>query len=200
MRKAYKVRDALHLAGTTHLVTFKTLPGDPVAVHKLLGKMIRSVRKRGGSMEWAWVIENHSHTSSLHAHAHVRCVSERDLTLLAEVGSTLGTTVHIEEYTSTVKGARYLLKGILDMDLIHEPNDYDKVSITAGKAISDHFHRNGNRIVHASQGYWRTPDGHRTTLTELVRRREADPDDLIVYPKSMRAAMIRRLRGGDTGP
>jgi hypothetical protein len=139
--KAVALSRALALAAPTHLMTLTQVGKDWAEVHTLMTRFRRELTRAGWRMSYAYVVEPHR-SGGLHVHALVHgevpdvpAVSE----LAQQVG--MGWRVDLREWDGS--DGLYLVKMAM-----------------APETLTQFLVLNGQRLIHATRDYWRTPEGH----------------------------------------
>lgn len=196
MRKTLQISYLIPQARPSQFVTVRDLPGTPKGDLHAMGKLIRSMRKRGRPLLWAWVIEPHTYSTSTHAHAWVRFPKPTmpgELTEVWESAATgCGVSVHVKAYTSLGLSDGYGFKKILQWNAPIETCTFEERLHHARGAVSSHLQLNRGRLVHTSRGFWLDDRSEPTTLEALTRGRGGSTR-YITYPEDHRGEVVRHL-------
>jgi hypothetical protein len=198
MGKAVRIAALIHQASPTRFATVRGLNGNPSDDLAAMQALSRSIRKRT-KLEWCYVIEPDSHSTSTHAHAYVAPESVFDRGVWMRAANAQGLSVHEVPFLSNRKGAAYGLKGVLGWNCVPRDQPLREHERKARSAIADHLFRNSGRFVHHSRAFFRDEQGVHRSLTDLVRGScaEGEVSRYITYPTSSRGQVVRRLLDGE---
>jgi len=141
------------------------------SVQKTMQRVGRYLQAHCSPLGFAWVVEANPQATGLHVHAAARGQAPtREIMdrALRRAGAGRIQDGDLEPITSLGGYSAYLLKNI--------DNPACVPKATAEVHLFTHLVLNGNRLLHSTHGFWRTPDGNRATLEE-VRRSKAPGGD-----------------------
>ncbi len=168
-----------------------TAVGDEWPVVQRRMNRLREYRRRGGAAgEWVWHVEQNPSGTGHHVHAWQwgpQPLSTEDVRT-ASVRAGLGHVVNVESVraavgrdTGVLLGRGAMAYGMKSVLVSHSGADLT--------AEQEHFLRmNGNRLGHASRGFWRDEDGQpaggrRPAVRAALRRPDGDGDGWAVMTR-----------------
>ncbi len=172
-REARRVAGALGMAMPDLMLTITSLPLQWPLIRDRMNKVIETLRRSGSAYVWAYSVERNGDGRAAHAHAFVRGPRLSASTLQDAAGRAQVGRVHQETMYTRGQALGYALK-----EIGRSPD------LPVGEALAQqagYLELNGQRLVHASHGYWLGPGGDRSNL-----RRVKVPGARVPFPKARR--------------